>query len=118
VGNEDMHLKNFSIIYNDDLIQLSPACDLLNTTIALSFAEEELALSLNGKKNRLKQKDLVDYFGSDRLQLTNQVINKVLVSLKQLYTPWKKLLWNSFLSEEMKERYLRVLDNRFARLFE
>ena len=118
VGNEDMHLKNFSIIYRDDVITLSPAYDLLNTTIILPHPEEELALPLNGKKNRLKQQDLVDYFGRDRLQLTNRVIDKVLLELKQLCKPWKTLLAASFLSAEMRKKYLSVLEDRFTRLFE
>jgi len=117
VGNEDMHLKNFSIIYKEDVIALSPAYDLLNTTIVLPRPEEELALPLNGKKNRLKQHDLVDYFGRDRLQLTDRVINKVLMELKQLRRSWESLLEISFLSDMMKEKYLRVLENRFKRLF-
>lgn len=117
VGNEDMHLKNFSIIYKDDTITLSPAYDLLNTTIVLLRPEEELALPLNGKKNRLKQNDLVDYFGRKRLQLTDRVINKVLIELKQLREPWEALLEISFLSAVMKEKYLTVMDDRFERLF-
>ncbi len=112
-----MHLKNFSIISQKDIIALSPAYDLLNTTIVLTRPEEELALPLNGKKNRLKQHDLVDYFGRDRLQLTDRVINKVLMELKLLRKPWEALLENSFLSDEMKEKYLSVLDNRFKRFF-
>ena len=109
VGNEDMHLKNFSIIYKEDVIALSPAYDLLNTTIVLTRPEEELALPLNGKKNRLKQHDLIDCFGRDRLQLTDRVINKVLMELQQLCRPWEALLEISFLSDMMKEKYLIAL---------
>jgi serine/threonine-protein kinase HipA len=117
VGNEDMHLKNFSVIYKDDVIKLSPAYDLINTTIVLSHPGEELALPLNGKKNRLKRLDLVDYFGRDRLQLTNRVISKVLLDLRQLHEPWRKLVAISFLSAKMREKYLNVLEERFERLF-
>ncbi len=116
-GNEDMHLKNFSIICKDDVIALSPAYDLLNTTIVLPRPEEELALPLNGKKNRLKQYDLVDYFGRERLQLTNRSINRILAKFKQLYKPWNTLLAAGFLTAEMQEKYQRVLEDRFARLF-
>jgi serine/threonine-protein kinase HipA len=117
VGNEDMHLKNFSIIYRGDVIALSPAYDLLNTTIVLPHPEEELALPLNGKKNRLNQQDLVDYFARDRLELTNRIVDKVLLELKQLRRPWEVLLADSFLSGEMKEKYLSVLRDRFSRIF-
>jgi serine/threonine-protein kinase HipA len=116
VGNEDMHLKNFSIIYRDDVITLSPAYDLINTTIALPHPEEELALPLNGKKNRMKQQDIVDYFGRNRLHLATRVIDKVLQELKQSRATWEKLLAASFLSEEMKEKYFHVLEDRFMRI--
>jgi len=52
-GNEDMHLKNFSVIRKNDVISLTPAYDLLNTTIAISRPVEEFALPIRGKKNRL-----------------------------------------------------------------
>ena len=69
VGNEDMHLKNFSLITRNNKIYLSPMYDLLNSTIALKNAREEFALPLNGKKNNFSKKDLIEYFGRERLQL-------------------------------------------------
>jgi serine/threonine-protein kinase HipA len=117
IGNEDMHLKNFSIIYRDDVIGLSPAYDLLNTTIALTHLEEELALPLNGKKNRLKRQDFVEYFGGNRLQLTQRVMDKVMLELKEARRTWEELLAVSFLSEQMKKKYLSVLQDRFLRLY-
>ena len=116
VGNEDMHLKNFSIIYKGDVITLSPAYDLLNTTIALTRPEEELALPLNGKKNRLKQQDLVDYFGRKRLQISNRVIDRIMKELKQARAAWLDLLAASFLTEMMKKKYHEVLQDRFVRI--
>lgn len=62
VGNEDMHLKNFSIVVIDDRVAVAPAYDLLNTTISLAEPREELAWPLRGKKNRLQRADLIDYF--------------------------------------------------------
>ena len=116
-GNEDMHLKNFSIIRKKDVISLSPAYDLLNTTIVLSSPREEFALPLNGKKNRLTRKDLVDYFGRKRLGLTERVLNKILQDFVRVQTNWEAMINISFMSQMMKEKYLQVLDNRYARLF-
>lgn len=59
-GNNDMHLKNFSLITDDpERIVLSPAYDLISVRLLLSKSEdpEELALAVNGKKNRLMKKD-------------------------------------------------------------
>lgn len=50
-GNNDMHLKNFSLYEpKEGVIRLSPAYDLLNATIANPKDDEELAQTLNGKK--------------------------------------------------------------------
>jgi len=117
VGNEDMHLKNFSIIRNKEVISLSPAYDLLNTTIIWAQAEEEMALPLQGRKNKLQRNDLIEYFAHERLQLSGRVIEKMLDIFFGVRPEWESLLKASFLSEEMKEKYLDVLDARFARIF-
>jgi len=117
VGNEDMHLKNFSIIRKQDVISLTPAYDLLNTTIVLPRAEEELALPLNAKKNKLKREDFLDYFAKGRLELTTKVIDKMLDEFRKVRPEWEALVGISFLADEKKQKYLGILDERFARIF-
>ena len=55
IGNEDMHLKNFSLITSDKKISLSPAYDLLDLTIAKKTPKRKLVhkppLSLYAKWN-------------------------------------------------------------------
>lgn len=111
-GNEDMHLKNYSLIRNRDITELSPAYDLLNTTIVLKSGAEEIALSLAGKKKNLKRKDLVDYFGYERCGLTEKVIESNLQSLSQAIPQWKNLLDICFLTDELKEKYYSLLEQR------
>jgi serine/threonine-protein kinase HipA len=117
IGNEDMHLKNFSIIRRKDVISLSPAYDLLNTTIVLPKPEAELALPLNARKNKLKRHDFLDYFAKDRLQLPERVIEKMLTDLANIRTEWEDLVGVSFLSNEMKGKYLKIMSERFATIF-
>lgn len=117
VGNEDMHLKNFSIIRNKDVISLAPAYDLLNTTIVLPQPEEELALPLNAKKNKLKREDFLDYFARGRLGIPDRVIDKMLADFIKARPEWETLVGISFLSEEMKGKYLQILAERFAGIY-
>lgn len=117
VGNEDMHLKNFSVIRNQDVISLTPAYDLLNTTIVLPQPEEELALPLNGKKNKLNRNDFLDYFAKESLGLNNKIIGKIVAEFAKVRQKWEALIGISFLSEEMKRKYLKVLDERFTRIY-
>jgi serine/threonine-protein kinase HipA len=59
-GNADMHLKNFSLLREEDgMIRLAPAYDLLPTALLIPEDKEESALTLNGKKNRLTRGDFL-----------------------------------------------------------
>ncbi len=58
-GNNDMHLKNFSLLYQDKKIALSPAYDLLNVNLVNPNDDEELGLTLNGKKKKIKLSDFI-----------------------------------------------------------
>lgn len=117
VGNEDLHLKNFSLIHLGERVALSPAYDLLNTTIALPHPEEELALPLHGKKNRLKREDLVEYFGRQRLGLPARAVARALEEFRAAIAGWQKMVGDSFLSGTMQDAYLRVLRDRVERIF-
>ena len=115
IGNEDMHLKNFSLITRDKKITLSPAYDLLNTTIAQKNTQEEMALPLNGKKNNFRKNDFFEYF-AERLQLNKNVIAAMKQEIVNVLPAWKILIDNSFLSPSMQEKYIQLLENRCQRL--
>lgn len=67
-GNSDMHLKNFSLLENDSGgWELFPAYDLVPVRLVLPEDPEELALTLNGKKNRLRRTDFLALAESLRL---------------------------------------------------
>jgi serine/threonine-protein kinase HipA len=111
-GNEDMHLKNFSVIIRKNIVELSPVYDLLNTTIVLKGDAEEIALSLSGKKKNLNYKILVDYFGKERCGLMDKVIENTMGGISKAIPEWKELIEISFLSDNMKEIYEGLLDKR------
>lgn len=112
VGNEDMHLKNFSVIRREGKVELTPAYDLINTTIALGGETEEIALPLNGKKRNLTRNIFLEYFAQDRLRLPMHVIDETLKELRGAAPKWEVLIEKSFLSDEMKRRYQELLNTR------
>lgn len=116
VGNEDMHLKNFSLISRDEKVELAPAYDFLNTTIALKAAKEELALPVKGKKSRLTRNELLNYFARDRLQINEKVMSDVRSRFAKASPAWRELLDHSFLSADAKQRYAAILDERGKRM--
>lgn len=109
IGNEDSHLKNFSIITDDNQVKMSPCYDLVNYTIELKQQNEEIALTLKGKKKRLTRNILVDYFGTERCGLTEKSIEKVLETISTAIPMWRTLINISFLSKDLKRKYLDLL---------
>ena len=115
-GNEDMHLKNFSIWLQDGVVSLSPAYDLLNSTLVLENAKEESALPLQGKKRKLTKELWLDYFCKDRLKLTPGQIDKVVKDLEKAMPAFDRLIGQSFLSEGRQLGYRTILHDRAKRL--
>ncbi|MGF1584802.1 MAG: HipA domain-containing protein [Bacteroidales bacterium] len=112
VGNEDMHLKNYSVITRNNKTELSPAYDLLNSSIVLKGDVEEIALPLKGKKRNLNPDILIGYFGRERCGLTDKVIDRNLDEIRGSLPNWFSLIDNSFLSPFMKEKYRILLQDR------
>ena len=111
-GNEDMHLKNFSIINREGKITLSPCYDLVNSTIEYKKQDEEIALPIRGKKKKLTKNILINYFGKETCELTDKSIENVLESISASIPEWSKLIDLSFLSSEMKTKYRDLLNIR------
>jgi serine/threonine-protein kinase HipA len=115
IGNEDMHLKNFSVIRRDVKVELSPAYDLLNSTIIMN-SNEELALPLKGKKNKLKKNDFFRYLAKDRLTLTQKSIDQTKSQIINAVPKWIDFIQKCFLSDEMKTKYIDLLEERLSNL--
>lgn len=118
IGNEDMHLKHYSLITREDIVQLAPAYDFINTTIAIGInrTKDQIALPLNGKKNNLNYKDLIDYYGIEKLGLNHTLILQTLNTFKKAIPKWHHLIATSFLTEQAKKDYTSVLDSRVEAL--
>ena len=113
IGNEDMHLKNYSLITRDGKTALAPAYDFINSTIAIKNPKEEIALTLNGKKRNLRRKDFIDYYAFEILKLNQLIVNDKLAQIEKAKNACLSLIDKSFLSEHLKEKYYALLVDRF-----
>jgi len=116
IGNEDMHIKNFSLITRKNKVEFSPAYDLLNSTLAMDGAEEEMALHLAGKRSRFRRRELIDYLGRERLGLNDETIIQTENDFQKVISKWEKLIDISFLDSERQTIYLELIKERFQRL--
>lgn len=110
VGNSDMHLKNFSL-YNPGLgYCLTPAYDLLSTLIVMPEDTEELALTLNGKKRKLQKSDFEKSIIASGV--SGKVIDNIAKKFRRSIIKWMDLIDASFLPEDMKKPYKRLVLQR------
>jgi serine/threonine-protein kinase HipA len=122
IGNEDMHLKNWSLITERGKTELSPAYDCLSTTVAFRALGrpaneiEETALPLSGKKKGLTKKLWIDYLARERLHLNDKVINGILNDFSIAIHEWEKLIEQSFLTQELQGLYREVIQSRVSTL--
>ena len=113
-GNNDMHLKNFSLYRPADSYQLAPAYDLVNVSIANPNATEELALTLSGRKNKLKLADFLQ--AAATMELEEKIVLRLIANMNKALPKWKSLIHSSFLSEDMKKAYEDTIVKRLERL--
>lgn len=114
IGNNDMHLKNFSMWLNNNHWTLSPAYDLLNVKLILPKDKEDTALLLGGKKRNFN-KHYFNQFGVG-LQLNEKQMNVVYKRLNKWLPEAIQLIDDSFLKEEYKIDYKNLIKKRVLAL--
>ena len=106
-GNADMHLKNFSLIKQSENYTLAPAYDMLSTALVMPEDTEELALTLNGKKNKISRNDFevaLSSFGIEK-----KVVATIFKKFARTIPIWLDFIDDSFLPDEMKEEYKELI---------
>lgn len=113
-GNNDMHLKNFSLYRPFEGYQLAPAYDLVNTSIANPDDTEELALPLSGRKTKLHLANFLQ--AAATMGIEENVVRHLTDNMSKALPKWMQLINDSFLDETMKEKYRQTIETRLARL--
>jgi serine/threonine-protein kinase HipA len=108
-GNSDMHLKNFSLIsFAPGVYNLSAAYDLLNVHLVIND-NEELALSLDGKKSRIKPQNFIN--AMTKSGLNPKTAENIFKKFVKVAPKWYNFIDQSFLPEELKEEYKTIITN-------
>ena len=114
-GNNDMHLKNFALYKpTEEGFRLTPAYDLLNAALVNPNDQEELALTLNARKKKIKRADFVQ--AMQKADLSDKVINNIFRRFHQKVPKWLETIQQSFLPEDYQEAYWQMVCDRLAKL--
>ena len=113
-GNADMHLKNFSLYNIGHGYTLTPAYDLLATTLIMPEDPEELALMLNGKKRKIRRSDFEKSMSLSGLN--EKVIENIAKKFRRALPKWLDYINNSFLPTDLKRSYKHLILQRMILL--
>ncbi|MFD0835909.1 HipA domain-containing protein [Mariniflexile aquimaris] len=115
IGNNDMHLKNFSLIAKDSKhYALAPAYDMVAVKLLIPEDQEELALNLNGKKKKIKRLDFNEAMA--KAQIPVKAIENLWNRIEKGIQQWQELIACSFISDESKSTFMAVIQNRSKQL--
>ncbi len=112
LGNGDAHLKNYSVFYkNEDNIRLTPAYDIVCSKLVLPD-EEDSAITINGKKNKLRREDLDNL--AEYLDIPIKVRYEKFEEKLDLV---KKIIETSSIDKKKQARFLEIIKERIDRLY-
>ena len=115
-GNADMHLKNFSLIDipEKEGVNLAPAYDLLSTALVMPSDDEELALTLNGKKKRITFKDFKTALKT--LSVDEVVQDRMFRKFSKARPELELLIERSFLDKELQIAYKELIMKKYQQI--
>jgi serine/threonine-protein kinase HipA len=116
VGNNDMHLKNFSLYAPKGKWGLTPAYDLLNVALVNTKDDEELALTLNARKKRIKKADFLK--AMETSGIAPKVFENMVAKYQKLLPKFNEAIDMSFLDAGDKEMYKQSIASRLKRFIE
>ena len=101
--NSDLHLENFILFYDKEMIHLSPAYDLLSTRLLIpeKIDNEELALPMNGKKRKFRKEDFIQF--AVNMKLNQKQIENVFYNFQEKLPLINPYIEKSFLNNELKD---------------
>ena len=115
VGNSDMHLKNFSLIETEEgsgVYVLSAAYDMLSTNVVIPSDKEELALTINGKKQNIRRKDFLVF--ADTIGIPERSAEKMIEKIVKLKDKYISMCRDSYMPEQMRANLENLIEQRIA----
>ena len=113
VGNSDMHLKNFSLIetaQGSAEYVLSAAYDMLSTNVVIPGDQEQLALTINGKKQNIRKKDFFKF--AETLGITQKSAEKMIDKIVKLKPKYIAMCNDSYMPDDIKQSLINLIEKR------
>ncbi len=113
IGNGDMHLKNWALVEKRNEIKLAPCYDFVSSRLFIP-REDESALTINGKKNKLTRLDFNQL--AQNLELEEKSMENVFEKLKEVKPTIISMIQDSELGATRKNDWIKLVEVRYERI--
>ncbi len=113
-GNGDMHLKNWALLGRGKDITFAPCYDLVSSRLYIE-KEEDSALTINAKRNKLKRSDFEAL--AKNLQIDAKAAANIFDKLERAQEPLRGMIVQSELRTDLRQELLSILGTRYKRLY-
>ena len=110
-----MHLKNFSLIETAEKSSeyiLSASYDMLSTNVVIPTDPEQLALTINGKKQNIRRKDFIVF--AETIGIVDKAAEKMIEKVVKLKEKYITMCKESYMPDDMKVALENLIENRIA----
>ena len=108
-----MHLKHFSLIETAEASGeyiLSAAYDMLSTNVVIPDDKEQMALTINGKKQNIRRKDFINY--AEAIDIDGKVAEKIIKKIVNLKDKYITMCRESYIPNSMKTSLEKLIEER------
>jgi len=91
---------------------LSAAYDMLSTNVVIPADTEQLALTINGKKQNIRRKDFIIFAGT--IGIADKAAEKLIEKIVKLKDKYIAMCKESYMPEDMKQSLENLIENRIA----
>jgi serine/threonine-protein kinase HipA len=114
IGNGGMHLKNWALLIREEgKVALAPCYDFVSSKIYIP-EEEDSALSINGRRNKLSRGDFEVF--ADSLKIDPKAAENSLRKLSVAKEQILEMTMQSELSAERQQKLLDIINSRYERI--
>ena len=117
VGNSDMHLKNFSLVETKECsgeYVLSRAYDMLPVNVIVPEDQDQMALTINGKKRNLHRNDFLAFASTSGI--AGEAARKMMQHVIAMKPVYLRLCKESYLPTALRDSLILLIENRVAAL--
>lgn len=114
IGNSRLHFASTYMVDTGNGLQLAHLFETTSTALLQPALADDFSLSIAGRKNNINEETFLRFF--EKAGINQLVAKNMLRRYSRIFRTWFAIIENSFLADDMKRRFVRLIMQRAERL--